>query len=153
MTFRIAFHVPGDCVPKARPKVAGGHGYYPERPRGSKRLSYLDYRELVQVQCLAVLRSEHPSLLPVGPSFAALTWGISVKARMGRGDADNVLGSFMDALIGILWKDDAQVLQATVTLERVSMSAIRRRAIPNAPRGVDVEAWILEPPAKEESNA
>ena|SRR3990167_7027760 len=152
MTFRIAFHVPGDCVPKARPKVAGGHGYYPERPRGSKRLSYPEYRELVQVQASRALQI---MALPDYQRMKAFDapWGISVKARLGRGDADNVLGSVMDALIGILWKDDAQVLQATVTLERVSMSAIRRRAIPKAPRGVDVEAWILEPPAKEESNA
>src|SRR3990167_7165549 len=124
MTFRIAFHGPGDCVPKARPKVAGGHGYYPERPRGSKRLSYLDYRELVQVQCLAVLRSEHPSLLPVGPSFAALTWGLSVQVRCGAGDLGNIIGSIEDALQGILWANDRQVTHyGNCNLERVQPKA------------------------------
>ena len=150
--FYIKFEVPGDCIPKQRAQIGRFGAYYKDRPAGSRRLSYLEYRELVQAQASRALQI---MALPDYQRMKAFDapWGISVKARLGRGDADNVLGSVMDALIGILWKDDAQVLQATVTLERVSMSAIRRRAIPKAPRGVDVEAWILEPPAKEESNA
>ena len=128
--FRIQFHVPGDVIPKQRAQV-GRHGaYYPSRPRGSKRLSYPEYKELVRVQCVDQLLKAGWGWLPDDT-----TWGISIKARLGRGDADNVLGSVMDALQSILWADDAQVLQASVALERVTTKQ---------ERGVDVQAWVLE---------
>ena len=128
MSFVIKFSVPGNPVPKQRAQV-GRHGpYYPERPRGSKRLSYPEYKDLVRVQCVDQLQAGWGWL----PDDT--TWGISIKARLGAGDGDNVLGSFMDALQGILWENDKQVLQASVALERVG---------PKEPRGVDVQAWIL----------
>ena len=145
--FRISFHVPGNVVPKQRARArSGGKGYYAPRAKGSTRLSYPEYKELVQAECFKAIRSrsypecvgrialyrlENPDAPPLAINWP---WAISVKARLGRGDADNVLGSIMDALNGILWKDDAQVLQASVMLERVG---------PKQPRGVDMECWTL----------
>lgn len=135
--FRIKFHVPGNPVPKQRARVTKHGGYYPERPRGSKRLSYPDYRELVQATAIRAGRG--------GPPFNqeqldTRLWGLTVRARLGTGDFDNVAGSIADALQGILWKDDKQVLEGHQYLERVG---------PKQPRGVDVECWVIEPAAKE----
>ena len=133
MTFRISFSVPGQPVPKQRARVTSQGAYYAPRPRGSKRLSYLEYRELVQVS--AVDAAGGVGELPLDGQLKAWTWGISIKARLGAGDADNVLGSILDALQDILWKNDKQVLQASVTLERVTAKQ---------ERSVDVECFTLE---------
>ena len=135
MTFHIKFDVPGDCIPKQRPRVTAHGTYYPARPPGSRRLSYPEYRELVQAKALSV--PEWSWWSQRMDDKGHLHWGLSIKARLGRGDADNCLGSIMDALQGILWKDDAQILQATVTLERVG---------PRQRMGVEVEAWVLSFP-------
>ena len=131
MTFRINFSVPGQPVPKQRARVTSQGTYYAPRPRGSTRLSYLEYRELVQVQAREAMVN---GSWRITPDFQGL-WGISIKARLGAGDADNVLGSILDALQGILWENDKQVLQASVLLERVPAKA---------PRGVEVECFVLE---------
>ena len=143
MTFRINFSVPGQPVPKQRARVTSQGTYYAPRPRGSTRLSYLEYRELVQAEAMKALANlQGDDLRYWNEEWGGRprVWhegdmGISIKARLGAGDADNVLGSILDALQGILWENDKQVLQASVLLERVPAKA---------PRGVEVECFVLE---------
>ena len=134
--FRISFHVPGDPVPKQRARAnPGGKGYYAPRPRGSKRLSYMEYRELVQVQLICALDDQGIRPDYRDRVFPKISWGLTVRAKLGVGDFDNVAGSVADACQGFLYKDDKQVLEAHQYLERVG---------PKALRGVDVECWTLD---------
>jgi Holliday junction resolvase RusA-like endonuclease len=135
--FRVQFQVPGDVTPKQRARAnPGGKAFYAPRARGSKRLSYPEYKELVLVECWKALNSQIGQPVPGMLRFPHDSdWRLSVIARLGRGDADNVLGSIMDALNGFLWTDDSLVLQASVILTRVG---------PREPRGVAVTAWVLE---------
>ena len=128
--FRITFTVPGDPIPQPRPRVTEHGVYYPERARGSRRLTYPAYKELIQAWCLESCsgRIHDPS---------ADGWGLEVVARLApsRGDADKILATYMDALEGILWENDKLVLQASVRLERVGA---------HDPRNAQVTAWVLE---------
>ena len=133
--FRIKFHVPGDVIPKQRARVTAHGAYSPARPRGSRRLSYMEYRELVQVSLIRALSEQGIRPDYRTRVFPKAAWGLTVRAKLGAGDFDNVAGVIADACNGLLWKDDRQILEAHQYLERVG---------PKQPRGVDVEAWALE---------
>ena len=133
----IHFRVDGPPTPKQRARAnPGGKAYYAPRARGSRRLSYTEYRELVRVECIKAL----------GPGFRrpaewdACQWALVVRAWLGPGDWDNVGGTVGDALQSgrtqdpLLWLDDKQITDAQVSLVRVG---------PREPRGILVEAWPL----------
>lgn len=133
--FRISFEVPGNPVPKQRPQV-GRHGaYYPERSPESKRLSYPEYKELVQKQCQKAVSARH-AWMEVAKSFEdRVLWGLKVTAWVGSGDGDNIAGSVADALQGILWENDSQVRHWEVDIVKTK---------PREYRGLVAEAWVLE---------
>src|SRR3990167_352383 len=134
--FNIKFHVPGSPIPKQRPQVTSQGVYYAARPRGSARLSYTEYKELVQGEAVKAMGHVLAKMISVYREEWKLgDWALSVTARLGAGDFDNVAGSIADALQGILWANDKQILMGHQRLTRVG---------PTEPRGVDVEAWILE---------
>ena len=135
--FRISFEVLGNIVPKQRPQV-GSHGaYYPERSPRSKRLSYPDYKALVQAVVLSKLRMNQTGEWPPhNPQLYEALWGLKVTAWVGAGDGDNIAGSFADALQGILWENDSQIRHWEIDVVRTK---------PKEYRGAAVEAWVLEP--------
>ena len=114
----VTFSVPGHPVPKPRARVRQGQGgYYPDRPRGSKRLSYPEYRELVQVQCLRMLGDLECDLsgrLRMSRGWPVNEWNyhqflLVVVAVCNQGDAESVSGTIADALEGLIWANDKQV--------------------------------------------
>lgn len=154
--FSITFHVPGDPVPKQRARAnPGGKAYYAKRPRGSKRLSYPEYKELVRQYCEEAMWAGFPfgQCPPRPEAWDTCDWKISVRVRCGAGDLNNIIGAIEDALqqgrctkkclwpcdahAAVLWKNDSHVVRhGDCTLERVG---------PREPRGVTVTAEVLEP--------
>lgn len=133
--FRISFEVPGNPVPKQRAQV-GSHGaYYPARSPRSKRLSYPEYRELVQRECRLVLWGVKGVTSHQYDAWRIGAWGLKVTAWVGAGDGDNIIGSVADALSGILWENDKQVAHWECNVIRTT---------PKQYRGATVEAWVLE---------
>mgnify|MGYP001609470728 FL=1 len=101
--FAFSFAVPGDPVPKPRPRVmANGGVYYPEPRKG---MGYTAFKGWVQICFLeqAHRRSEWPSTACFALEVEYHTRGI------GKRDVDNIAGSFMDALQGLVWVDDRLV--------------------------------------------
>lgn len=98
------FTVPGNPVPKARPRVANGHAYTP--------LATLEAEGLVQ---LAARKAGVRPLL--GPVRLSLFFA---RGDLRRCDLDNLAKLVQDALNGIAYEDDSQIveLQATKVLDR-----------------------------------
>jgi crossover junction endodeoxyribonuclease RusA len=91
---RVAFTVPGKPVPLQRHRTRGGRQYLPARSR--------DYREVVQSHWLAAGR---PSLGDMPLTASMRFYGAHASA-----DLDNLLKGVLDALNGLAFDDDAQVV-------------------------------------------
>ena len=119
---RIEFLVPGPPIPQPRPRIG---------LRGGKPRVYRDdshpvhaYKQHVR---LVARQSYHGSPLegPVSVSLAFLmprplskVWKRQAMPRephIGRPDLDNLEKSVLDAVLGVLWVDDAQVCRLTAT--------------------------------------
>ena len=85
----ITLHLPGRVVPKARPRGGGGNFYLPS--------NYRDWKDSAIVENLAQYR---------GPQIAKAKILIELHGSH-RGDADNLSGSCLDALVqsGVLTDD------------------------------------------------
>lgn len=117
---QIAFTIEGPPVAKARPRVSFRHGrawaYTPSRTA--------DYEERVREAALDAFK--RPLL---GPLVADVTLGMPIPASWsrlkralaaqgdiaptGRPDLDNLSKGILDALNGIAYKDDSQVVRLT----------------------------------------
>lgn len=88
---KITFFLPGYVVPKARPRVTRNGTFMPIR--------YRDWRDSAESKLLIQVEQRGiESLLPV--ERATLEIQLTGKHRMS-GDADNILGSFLDALVAV----------------------------------------------------
>lgn len=88
---KITFFLPGSVVPKARPRVTRNGTFMPIR--------YRDWRNYAETEILALIKQQGiESLLPV--ERATIEISLTGKHRMS-GDADNILGSFLDALVAV----------------------------------------------------
>ena len=111
--YPLTFTVEGRPVPKQRAKLGRTRSgrsvaYYPERGTNSKRLSYPEYKEVVQAEALKKLGAKWS-----GPDDAYYKLYVMAHVKSaGSGDVDNILGTIMDALQGIIWLNDSQVLSA-----------------------------------------
>lgn len=120
----LEFVVAGPPRPKQRARRgAGGRWYTPQATR--------DYERHVGVCAMAAL-SWH-RLLP-SQRYDGQSWPIGaeyeleariVPANRRKMDADNVIKSICDGLIGVLWADDRQVKK--VTAEMIEPDAFRPR--------------------------
>lgn len=119
----VYFDVPGDPVPKGRPRFArvgaGMKAYTPAKTA--------TYEQMVALHARAAMRSK-----PVleGPLQATLTFGLPIprswpaKRRQAAAlgelwptagmDIDNAAKSLLDGCNGIVYKDDAQVVRLLV---------------------------------------
>lgn len=106
----IRFEIPGEPVPKARPRVVNGHAFTPEKTKA--------YEQLVATQYRAAGGTVHGG--PVAVTIAA--WYQMPKSwpkykrtdmkglpRTSKPDMDNVIKSILDGLNKVAWEDDAQV--------------------------------------------
>ena len=90
--------LPGDPVPKGRPRVYNGHAMTPKRTvRAEERLFAefrLKYPQAKPYQCPVRLEAEF--------------W----MSHRGRPDLDNLLKPVLDSLNGVAYVDDARVVEA-----------------------------------------
>lgn len=93
-----AFTIPGQPVPKARPRL-GKHGnvYTPRETR--------EYERLVGWTAKA------SGMRPIEGPVRVRVW---VYGKKGRKDADNCLKSVLDGLNGVAYRDDSQVVDAHI---------------------------------------
>jgi crossover junction endodeoxyribonuclease RusA len=98
----ISFVVPGKPVPKARARVMrGGWSFTPKKT--------LDYENLIKL--VGISRRNALKVSISGGSFSIKV--ICYGARKN-GDVDNYLKSYMDALQGVFWVNDCQIIDAHV---------------------------------------
>lgn len=115
----LAFFVPGDPVPKARPRMGHGVVYTPKRTQDWETTVGWAAREAMQVRNVDMFTQS---------VFVELTFWYGNNGA----DLDNLIKAVWDALNGIAWQDDVQV-------ER--LSACVHRGCAKKERGVKV--WIL----------
>ena len=107
MTSTIAFVVPGQPVPKGRPRLAPrGHTYTPPRTAEA------------ETRVIGYLKKTYPHLRPLSVD-CALEIDCYIKGK-GRGDWDNFGKLVSDALNGIAYEDDSLVQDARVRLHHYS---------------------------------
>lgn len=104
MSRSIVVYVPGDPVPKERPRVYGRVGITTPKTR--------EYERRVSVYGLQA-RGEYNR----GRAWPLRGWyrvDLRFCREQARGDADNVLKSVLDGLRGVLYEDDARVCEIGV---------------------------------------
>lgn len=90
----VSFTIPLRPVPKGRPRYGNGRTYTPQKTR--------DYEEAVGMFARQYFKQSLEGDLEVNMTFY-------VKGR--RGDCDNLQKSLLDALNGIAWIDDRQIVK------------------------------------------
>jgi len=88
--------VNGNPIPKGRPRVYRGHAVTPEATR--------DYEALVR-SAAAICWQGEPTTEPVRVEL--LFW----RSNKIRCDIDNLTKAVLDALNGVVWEDDEQIIQ------------------------------------------
>lgn len=90
--------IPGRPVAKGRPRFGNGRAYTPDSTRAKER-------EIAQLAKIAMI-GKKPFLGPVAVAVKAWVKG----QRTGRPDLDNICKSYCDALNGIVYSDDSQIV-------------------------------------------
>ena len=119
----MRFFVPGDPVGKQRPRVANGHAYTPSKTK--------DYENTVALFCKNAMHKDGYKRVEHGPvEVEIIIWyrvpkSVS-KAKqtamlhgdmmpLNRPDIDNVVKAVLDAINGIAYRDDAQVVKLSAS--------------------------------------
>ena len=98
----IRFEIEGEPIPQSRPRVTrNGNVYTPKR--------CADYRKLVAL-CASVAMQEKSMFQKDVPIVATIDFYRKRKAT-SRADIDNLLKSILDSCNGIVFEDDAQVVE------------------------------------------
>ena len=120
----ISFHVPGQPVGKGRPRIG--------RVAGQARMftpaKTASYEGTV---AMAAQQAMNGAPLILGPARAVLRLALTVPASWSRvkrsqalagavrpttkPDADNVVKAIFDAINGVVWRDDSQVVELVLT--------------------------------------
>lgn len=98
-----SFVVKGRPVPKARPRVARGHAYTPQRTK--------DYEEIVQIayKNAGGTKFEGAVVMRISAVYKAPKKSMLYHNRTKKPDLDNIAKAIMDGLNGIAYEDDSQV--------------------------------------------
>lgn len=108
----IRFIIPGQPVAKGRPRLGRGHVYTPAKT--------VAYEQVVALAAKAAMRGNK---MLTGPLDVRLLFFLNKPKSnkstepVGKPDFDNLAKAVCDALNGIVWKDDSQIVHATVTKE------------------------------------
>lgn len=114
----VVITVPGRPVPKGRPRFGSGHAYTPKATRNFEtQLKWLarlamQHREIF----LGPVKIEVLALFPIPQSWPTKKKTDALNGLVrptGKPDLDNLLKT-VDALNGVVWKDDSQVVSALV---------------------------------------
>lgn len=123
MSGPVQFLLVGEPVAKGRPRVGRSKGGRPVVYTPEKTAAY--ERRLRSVASVEALRQglREPLTGPLSVIVEAV-FGNTLRSTPGsahvvKPDADNVL-KCLDALNGVIWKDDAQIVRATVTKRRAN---------------------------------
>lgn len=118
--FSLNFVVEGEPIPKARARVTRFGAYTPQKTKAYQdALAYagkvaMEFNSPVHTALVVTVEA---CLVPPRPWSAAkrqrACTGVIMPAV--RPDADNYLKTVMDGLNGIVWRDDSQIVQATIT--------------------------------------
>lgn len=119
MTFEIIFSVEGDPVGKQRPRFSRGRTYTPKKT--------VDYENLIASKALSAMCPATPVETPVSIFIwinHAIPASYSKKRKEAclnglefpkKPDLDNVAKLYLDAMNGIVYKDDVQVVKLRVS--------------------------------------
>ena len=111
----INITIDGDPISKGRPRVYHGHGVTPEQTRRAEKRVSDEFRR------------QYPFWQPYpGPIRISLTFWLA--NRRGR-DWDNLAKLTTDALNGIAWVDDRQIIHADVHKIQPDLWVIGKRGI------------------------
>ena len=116
----LSFTIPGQPVAKGRPRFSTA-GRFPRAFTPAKTANYESWVKTCAVQAMAGralmtgpvrlslnMYFEVPSSWPKWKREAAITDAVR---PTGRPDIDNVLKAIKDACNGLIWRDDAQIVQ------------------------------------------
>jgi Holliday junction resolvase RusA-like endonuclease len=119
MTFQVTYSVEGDPVGKQRPRFSRGRTYTPKKT--------VDYESLIASKASQAMGSSEPLQTPVAifiwinhPIPASYSKKRKESCLIGlewpkKPDLDNVAKVFLDAMNGIVYKDDVQVVKLRVS--------------------------------------
>jgi Holliday junction resolvase RusA-like endonuclease len=119
MTFVVIFSVEGNPVGKQRPRFSRGHTYTPTKT--------LVYENAIKAKAMSAMGSSEPLETPVAVYLHinhAIPASYSKKRREAclnrferpkKPDLDNVAKAYLDAMNGIIYKDDVQVAYLSAT--------------------------------------
>ncbi|WP_418131421.1 RusA family crossover junction endodeoxyribonuclease [Variovorax sp. 278MFTsu5.1] len=112
---QVSFVVPGEPVPKGRPRFGRGRAYTPEATR--------DFAEWVEHHARVAMRGKEPLSGPLALSFSAVypipsSWSKRRKEaalllpewKPTRPDIDNLEKALCDACNSIVYRDDGQIV-------------------------------------------
>lgn len=112
---RIDLIIPGDPASKGRPLVYHGHGITPAKTRQAENRVYSEFR------------SRFPDFKPYpGPVIILLNFWMAT--RQGR-DWDNLAKLTTDALNGVAWVDDRQIVRSRVDKRLPDLWVVGKRGI------------------------
>jgi Holliday junction resolvase RusA-like endonuclease len=119
MTFQVIYSVEGDPVGKQRPRFSRGRTYTPKKT--------VDYETIIASKASQAMGSSEPLQTPVA-IFIWISHAIPASYSKKRKEAclngldwpkkpdlDNVAKVFLDAMNGIVYKDDVQVVKLRVS--------------------------------------
>ena len=96
-----SFEMPGDPVPKGRPRIGkGGHAFTPQRTRDAEAAFGWAAKAAALLGPLA------------GPLRVEVTFALENRRRV---DLDNLAKLALDALNGLWWADDSQIAELRAT--------------------------------------
>lgn len=117
----VVFEVPGEPIGKARPRVVDGHAYTPSRTKAYEQAVRLAYKQAVkdrpegerfwgadvQLSLQIAAFYQMPKKVTRQMKSAMLRWEERPKKKP---DLDNILKIVADALNGLAYHDDSQIV-------------------------------------------
>jgi Holliday junction resolvase RusA-like endonuclease len=109
----IEFTVPGNPVPKGRPRLGRGHTYTPKRTQEAENVvrSVAQLAEVIPLVDSIVMTLDFFLPIPKQWSKAKTQSAMIGTIRPGRPDLDNLAKTVMDALNEIAFADDSQIVE------------------------------------------
>lgn len=137
----VSFTVPGEPIGKGRPRVStiGGHArmFTPKKTANYESLiaevaqQAMGDRPLITGPVLIEMKMLHPirASWPKKKKIGALSGEIAPTIKC---DADNCLKAVCDAINGVVWKDDVQVVNVSLSKRFAETPGVLVRVVPLA---------------------
>ena len=119
MSFTVIFNIEGNPVGKARPRFAKGRTYTPkktvayEKKIADKAREAMGSSDPLETPVAVYIYANHA--IPASYSKKRREACLNGLERPNKPDLDNTAKAFLDAMNGIVYKDDVQVVSLHVT--------------------------------------